>query len=186
MDKFKNKYRIQSARLNGWDYGSSGIYFVTICTKHKQQCFGEIQNNVETQNIASLHCAFLRETEIGNIAHQHWLEIPNHFPFEELDAFVIMPNHVHGILVIDRPEYNDWTPNRFIPQSRNLPSIIRGYKASVKKYAMTHNILFAWQPRYFDKIVWDETMLKRIRQYIANNPIQWFTDKAEAENISIK
>ncbi len=87
---FQNKYRIESARLKGWDYGSNRYYFVTICTNNRTHFFGRIQNDIMCLN------------EIGTIAYQCWLEIPNHFPFVVPDEFVIMPNHVHGIVHIDK------------------------------------------------------------------------------------
>jgi REP element-mobilizing transposase RayT len=93
MEKYNNKYRIPSNRLQGYDYGSNGCYFVTICTKNREHYFGEIV--VETDNYPSL-----RKTSIGEIAEKFWLDIPNHFPFVILDQFVIMPNHIHGILIL--------------------------------------------------------------------------------------
>ena len=86
--KFQNKYRIESARLHNWDYRSDGSYFITICTKNRDHFFGDIQNG----NMIL--------TEIGQLAYQFWNEIPDHFPSIELGNFVIMPNHVHGILTI--------------------------------------------------------------------------------------
>lgn len=86
--KFQNKYRIESARLHNWDYRSDGSYFITICTKNRDHFFGDIQNG----NMIL--------TEIGQLAYQFWKEIPDHFSSIELGNFVIMPNHVHGILTI--------------------------------------------------------------------------------------
>ncbi|MGV8815591.1 MAG: hypothetical protein ACOH2D_15930 [Gelidibacter sp.] len=106
-EKFRNKYRIESTRLQNWDYGNNAAYFVTICTKNRIHYFGDIvetQNiaslNAETQNIASLQ---MQLSEIGKIANQNWLSIPKHFPFVKLGNHVIMPNHVHGIIIIDKP-----------------------------------------------------------------------------------
>src|SRR5690554_3027755 len=98
MERFKNKYRIDSARAPFWDYAWNAAYFVTICTQHREHWFGEI---VQTQNIASPNKMDL--SPIGHIANSCWHEIPNHFPFVELGAHVIMPNHVHGIVVINKP-----------------------------------------------------------------------------------
>ena len=89
-EKYLNKYRIPSNRLQGWDYGNNGSYFITICTKNREHFFGEIQNNEMQLN------------EMGKLAEQYWIEIPDHFPFIELGNFVVMPNHVHGILIIDK------------------------------------------------------------------------------------
>ena len=158
---------------------------MTICTKSKERYFGEIvvpddkkQHAVETDNYPSL-----RKTSIGHIAQNFWEAIPNHFPFVKLDEFVIMPNHMHGIIIINNPRHTSWQPNRFAPQSQNLPSIIRGYKASVKKFAALNNIVFCWQWRYFDRIIRNDHELQNIRQYIVNNPLQWHMEKKNIENI---
>ncbi|HNH60963.1 MAG TPA: hypothetical protein PLS80_13090 [Cyclobacteriaceae bacterium] len=129
-------------------------------------------NNVETQNFASLRPVQML-TRIGDVANKYWHEIPQHFPFVELDAFVIMPDHVHGILFLNRPKYESWRTNAFKPQSENLASVVRGFKAAVKKYAVIHQLEFDWQPRYHDRVVLSEVELNTIRQYIANNPAKW-------------
>ena len=93
MEKYQNKYRIPSARLQSWDYGNNGAYFITICTMNRVHFFGHMVNsNIPTIQLNAL----------GEIAHKYWQEIPNHFPFVELANFVIMPNHLHGILIIDK------------------------------------------------------------------------------------
>src|SRR5690554_7950352 len=89
MKKFNNKYRIQSARVPWWDYGNAGAYFITICTKDRAHFFGEIQ---EAKMIWS---------PVGAIADVLWHEIPNHTNNVELGAFVVMPNHIHGILILN-------------------------------------------------------------------------------------
>lgn len=89
--KFRNKYRIKSARCHNWDYSSNAAYFVTICTQNREHFFGKIVNQ---KMILS---------EIGKIADKFWYEIPNHFPYIKLDAFIVMPNHIHGIIIIDNP-----------------------------------------------------------------------------------
>ncbi len=97
MDKFQNKYRIPSARLQTLDYGSNGAYFITICTQNRRHFFGEIIDSTNpTESIMHLN-------DIGAMAERYWMEIPQHFPFISLGNFVIMPNHMHGILIIDNP-----------------------------------------------------------------------------------
>jgi len=88
MKKFQNKYRIPSARAVWWNYSNEGLYFVTICTYCKLLSFGAIANQE------------MELSEIGKLAHQFWYEIPKHFSFAKLHAFVVMPNHVHGIIEI--------------------------------------------------------------------------------------
>lgn len=93
-NKYLNKYRIASARLQSWDYGSNGYYFITICTAGMEHFFGEVEKTTNAK---------MQHNEMGKIAHRYWEEIPVHFPFVELGNFVIMPNHVHGILIINKP-----------------------------------------------------------------------------------
>ena len=95
MKKFQNKYRIESTRLKNWDYGRNAAYFITICTGDRQYFFGKIINDNMILN------------KSGSIAHRLWMDIPKHFPYIILDEFVVMPNHVHGILIIDKPISND-------------------------------------------------------------------------------
>ncbi len=90
MKKYRNKYRIESARLKNWDYASNGMYYITIVTKNHNHFFGEIINGKMILN------------DIGEIAQKFYNEIPIHFPFILLDEMIIMPNHVHGILTIDQ------------------------------------------------------------------------------------
>jgi putative transposase len=179
-DQFKSKYRVSSVRMPHWDYGSHGLYYITICTKNHIHYFGEIVSdpNNETQNFASL-----QKTAIGEVAYNNWLNIPTHFPFVEIDQFVIMPNHIHGILFINKPNKVDWTINKFGSQSQNLASIIRGYKASVKTYATINKIEFLWQPRYYDHVIRDEKGYINIREYIFNNPEKWLLNGEMEENL---
>ena len=92
---FRNKYRIASARLKDWDYGSNAIYFVTICTHERKHYFGEIVDGNMILN------------KTGELVQNLWMEIPNHFPYVKLHAFVIMPNHVHGNIEIKNDEGRD-------------------------------------------------------------------------------
>ena len=88
MTLFKNKYRIESARLKGWDYRNPGYYFVTICTRGRNHYFGKVEGED------------VRLSAMGEIAAQCWAETPQHHAGIELDEWVIMPNHAHGIVVI--------------------------------------------------------------------------------------
>lgn len=88
MDKFQNKYRIPSTRLPHWDYRWAGAYFITLCTHNRQHFFGEIANQQ------------MQLSEIGKIAHELWYQIPHHPQNVELGTFVVMPDHVHGIIII--------------------------------------------------------------------------------------
>jgi len=183
-EEYKNKYRTSSARLSGWDYGSHGLYFVTICIKDRMHCFGEIEKHVtETQSTETQSIASLRMTEIGEVAFHNWQNIPQFHPYIELDDFVIMPDHMHGILFINKPDKTSWELNKFGAQRNNLASVIRGYKSSVKTYATLNNIDFAWQPRFYDRIIRNEKEYFTIAKYITNNPDNWFWNKDNFENL---
>ena len=182
-DKYKNRYRISSSRLQSWNYGWNGAYFVTICTANRKHYFGEIINNK------------MGLSQIGKLAEKYWHEIPQHFPFVKLGAFVVMPNHVHGIIIIDKSDNDNnvnvetqniaslrqhqqhtQPQNKFGPQSNNLASIIRGYKIGVTKNAKIINPDWAWQPRFYDHIIRDEKSFIKIENYIVNNPNNWNDD----------
>lgn len=188
MDNFKNVFRIPTTRLANWDYSSHGLYFITICTKNKEHYFGEVKSQsgttlqpempLETQSIASLHL-----TEIGVIALRYWEQIPEYHPFAELNEFIVMPNHIHGIIFINKPGYEQWQTNKFGSQAGNLASVIRGYKSAVKKYANINQLEFAWQSRYFDRVIRSERELQNIRNYIFNNPANWEAEKNNPENL---
>ena len=198
MDKYPNKYRIPTNRLHGYDYGTNGCYYVTICTKNRQHYFGDIvdETNVETQLIASL-----RKTKIGEIAEKIWLDIPNHFPFVILDQFVIMPNHIHGILIFNKPDgiqQEDATRRDVINHvstttptikktggitgvhnpmlHENLGRVIRWFKGRVSFECRSY-INFAWQERFYDRIIRDSNELDNVRAYIFNNPANWKDDE---------
>ena len=109
QNKFKNKYRIPSTRLQTWDYSKNGAYFITICTQNREHFFGNIQNGT------------MQLSEIGKLAEQYWLEIPKHFPFIELGNFVVMPNHFHGILIINN--ISNSVETRFIASNNGNENI---------------------------------------------------------------
>ena len=100
MKKFAGKYRIPSARAPWWDYANDGAYFVTICTAHRECCFGDVADG-------KMHFSTL-----GQIANNIWEEIPNQFPYAELGVYQVMPNHVHGIIVINHTKNGDLGENR--------------------------------------------------------------------------
>ena len=95
MDKYKNKYRISSARHQNWDYSWAGAYFITICTEDKEHYFGKIKNDK------------MQLSQIGVLADAFWHEIKNHAQNIKLDAFIVMPNHIHGILILNRNNTNE-------------------------------------------------------------------------------
>ncbi len=201
--KFRGKYRIDSARMKNYDYSRNGAYFVTIVTKNRENYFGEIVDKK------------MQLFEMGKIAEKFWHEIPQHFPFVKLDAFVVMPNHVHGIIWIDNDErinngmYMDGTRmdgtrrdaiNRVSTTGekqnggitgknnpmfhKNLSRIIRWYKGrctfEINKLEKYYG--FAWQSRFHDHIIRDETAITKIREYIILNPELWERDRNNNAN----
>lgn len=143
-------------------------------------------------------------SEIGVFAQKLWMEIPNHFSFVILDAFVIMPNHMHGIIVIDKPNNSlllesanenngsvgqlkdifNSAPNKSIGQSRHqnqgkhtISSIIGSYKSIVTKNSRKINPDFGWQSLFHDHIIRDDADFQRISRYINNNVAKWNDDK---------
>ncbi|WP_255307436.1 transposase [Allomuricauda sp. CP2A] len=164
--KYKGKYRIDTTRAKWWDYSQNGTYFITLNTLNRERFFGIISKG--KMNLSN----------IGKIAQHCWEEIPNHFPFVNLGAFVIMPDHVHGILNINKKKKVDksekqYSTNTFGPQSKNLASVIRGYKIGVTKSARKTVSNFTWQSRYHDHIIRNPFEYKRIENYIIDNPKNW-------------
>jgi REP element-mobilizing transposase RayT len=204
MEKFRGKYRIPSARLRTWNYASNAMYFVTVCTNNREHFFGEIvcpdsstgQQVMRLSELGSrVETEWLKTPDIRpdmNLA---------------LDEFQVMPNHFHAILIIGDNPYNsksapetfpesdcdamphvsinrvpDWDlgmdyTNKFGPQSRNLGSVMRGFKSAVTTYAQNNNIVFRWQPRFHDHIIRDFDEYRRIKNYIRNNPTNWEKDR---------
>ena len=182
MEKYKNKYRIASARAQWWDYGANASYFITICCKNREHYFGNISNN--TMNLS----------QAGLLADVFWHEIKHHAKNVELDAFQVMPNHLHGILILNddvpvvetrhalslQQQQTEQTPGqqRFQNQgSNNISSIIGSYKSAVTKHANRLKIHFGWQPRFHDHIIRDDAEFATISNYIENNVQNWEQDK---------
>jgi putative transposase len=181
-DKYKGKYRNESARLQNWDYGSNAAYFITICTNDREHFFGEINNNKMWISPA------------GAIAYVLWFEIKNHVKNIDLGEFIVMPNHIHGILILNG---DNNTPNvvgtthalslpqpqpspgqqRFQNQGKNtISSIVGSYKSAVTKYCNRLELPFAWQSRFHDHIIRNDESFRRISEYIKNNPSNWKED----------
>ncbi|MBN9349166.1 MAG: hypothetical protein J0H55_00640 [Chitinophagaceae bacterium] len=186
MDKFQNKYRISSARLQNWNYGFPGLYFITVCTKNREHYFGEITNGEMALN------------GLGYYVQLEWIKSPEIRPDMnlELGEFVVMPNHFHGIVIIGENEFNKQDgvvetqciaslprrptippTNKFGPQSKNLGSIMRGFKSSVTTHSKILNVDFGWQARFHDHIIRSHDEFVRISNYILNNPRNWKDDK---------
>jgi putative transposase len=158
----------RSPRLKNYDYAQSGAYFVTICTLHRQALFGGIKDSAMNLNVH------------GEVVRACWDDLPTHYPNVELDEFIIMPNHVHGIILLTEAVQEGLKPSPTNPIPYGLPEIVRGFKTFSAR-----NINFArntrgtkvWQRSYHDRLIHNETMLNRIRLYIQTNPAQWDDDE---------
>ncbi|MDD5341107.1 MAG: transposase [Patescibacteria group bacterium] len=182
---FKNKYRVPSTRLGHWNYADGGFYYVTICTKDRKCCLGEIRGN----NV------YL--SKIGEIVLDEWLKTQKLRPNVVLDDFIIMPNHIHGIIVIKNNQTavethcnaslqrTEQRQNAFGPQRNNLSSITRGFKGSVVRNCRENNFDFEWQPRYYEHIIKNDEDYARIKGYIANNPVNWEFDRDNPKTFKI-
>jgi putative transposase len=155
-------------RMPRYNYSSSGCYFVTIVTKNKENYLGKIVANKVVL------------TNMGEIAKSCWLQIPEHFPNIRLDEFVIMPNHVHGIIVIlhkaedDRFTFPD--SSEIADRSKmKLSKIIQAFKSSVTRMINQDptSDYFAWQKSFYDHIVHNYKELIQIRRYISENPLHY-------------
>jgi len=175
MTLFRNKYRIETTRLRDWDYAAAAWYFVTICTENKRCYFGKV---LDAQMDLSL---------LGKYADGYWQEIPSHHKNVTLDEFIVMPNHVHGIIVIDGPgcmpplrgkgERRPFQPLPAVsPKGSSLAAIVRSYKSAVTTWAHAQGFKFEWHPRFYDRIIRGKNSLENIRQYIRDNPINWEKD----------
>ena len=162
----------KSIRLKEYDYSQPGEYFITVCTHDKKCFFGEV---IEEKIILS---------PIGKTARKCWEEIPEQFPDVRLDEYVIMPNHVHGIVILTegRDLINQIPTRNNFPLMKNpkmtLGKVIRYYKARSSKHIHdSGHVDFRWQSLFYDRIVRSEKELNNIRDYIANNPLKWYLDE---------
>ena len=178
----------RSVRLRGYDYSQAGAYFITICTQNRHCLFGNITDGAMVLNDA------------GRAAADCWLQIPDHFPHVELDEWVVMPNHIHGIVIIVGANNHSPVPsNNHLPiqsnhdspppanpphptgTARTIGSMVRGFKIGVTQWYRQRSVPSKiWQRNYWDHIIRNELELNRIRQYILDNPMQWEQDSLHA------
>ncbi len=184
-------HKRQSTRLKGFDYGSEALYFITICSNDRIHLFGEITD--EEMNL----------NDCGKMALQCWMEIPHHFPHTRLHEFIIMPNHIHGIIEIVENMGGGFVgaknmdggfvgaknisplqnPTPFKSPEKTIGSIVRGFKIGVTKWlrnefpdTFTKNRV-VWQRNYYDRIIRDTHESERISKYIRENSQNWNKDK---------
>jgi len=183
----------KSIRLKGYDYSQAGLYFITICCQDRECRFGKIENDKMILN------------NLGKIADECWLEIPKHFPNVILHEYIVMPNHVHGIIELVNDDnvvgvenfqplqhHNESQRNEFqkmIP--RSIGSIVKGFKIGVTKWFRINEDVSVgdgnfqpqqsqrklWQRNYYEHIIRNEQSYQTISDYIINNPVKWKGDK---------
>jgi putative transposase len=175
-------HRRRSIRLKGYDYSQNGAYFITLCTQDRQPIFGKVIDGE------------MQLSPFGIIARDEWLKTSELRKNIQMDEFVVMPNHMHGIIVIDdgigtgtlqRAPTKAPTVERFgKPTSNTIPTIIRGFKAAVTKQINTIQINAGkyslperiWQKNYYEHVIRNEVSLNKIREYIRSNPLNWQED----------
>ena len=182
MKQYRTIHNRKSIRLKEYDYSQPGGYYVTLCTSEKECVFGEV---VEDE---------VRLSPIGAIAKRCWDEIPKHFPMVELDEYIVMPNHIHGIIILNDlgrdvqlirmnnnvgVEYIQPLPTTFqYVISKSLGSIVRSYTAADTRECRKRNKYdFSWQRNYYDHIIRDDKDLDNVRNYIIDNPLKWAADE---------
>ena len=161
----------RSVRLKGYDYASPGAYFVTLCTHERQSLLGQV-------NEGEMHLS-----AYGLTVRACWEDLPRHYPGLELDAFVVMPTHVHAILVLTQT--GEEGRAAAAPSARYpLSEVIRGFKTysarRINKRRDTRGNA-VWQRNYYERIIRNERELEAIRAYIESNPAQWAQDRERAD-----
>ena len=191
--KFNPKlHHRQSIRLKGYDYSQSGSYFITICARERECIFGEIK---EGKTILS---------HLGQLVEQEWLALPHRFPHIDLDEYVVMPNHFHGIIHIvgaglasaqiasAQIEEPQSTPEQLdtAPHISTLGDIICAFKSLVFKrhYDLIRNnhldeVAKCWQRNYWERIIRNHQEYNNIQNYIITNPERWSRDSDNLERL---
>ena len=206
MKKFKDKYRIESTRLQDWDYGKDAYYFITICTIDRECYFGGIENGE------------MKYFELGLLAEKLLQEISKQYDYVQLDKYVIMPNHIHAIIKIDKQIDYSNTENADYMHRRdainrvstkpenmcgvnlntkqtggfagkknpmlndNLSRVIRWFKGRMTFECRKTHADFGWQSRFYDHVIRDEESYFKIRNYIEQNPLDWIDDDLHPDN----
>ena len=198
MPYYSFKHHRRSIRLRGYDYTQAGAYFVTLLAHNRECLFGDVVDGE------------MRVNALGQIVAECWEALPAHFSNVELDGFVVMPNHTHGVIVIvsDAPPRKGEAlfglpsrPKSASPlqpvqpqpprgtQSGSIGAIIQNFKSvSTRKINQSRNAVGApvWHRNYYEHIIRSEKSLEAIRRYIENNPANWAQDEENPSNITRK
>jgi REP element-mobilizing transposase RayT len=164
----------RSIRLKGYDYAQEGMYFFTICTYNRQLLFGNVKNGEMKLN------------KFGRVVCDEWRQSTDIRREIELDMFIVMPNHLHGIVMMTDRDVGATGGSPFPsgPSKHSLGAFIAGFKSAIttriNKICGTPQVPI-WQRNYYEHVIRDEESLKRIREYILNNPAQWDLDPENPE-----
>mgnify|MGYP000107575884 CR=1 FL=1 len=170
------KQHRRSIRLKGYDYSQAGAYFVTICTKDRLCLFGEVLDGE------------MRLNDAGRMVWDIWNDLPNHYPGVAVDAFIVMPNHVHGIIILvgagPRACPGFGQPQGVAP-TMGLPDVVHRFKTMTTKRYVDGIRQLGWEPfrgrlwqrNYYEHIIRNEEFLNSIREYILLNPMRWDLDR---------
>ena len=189
----REQNRRQSIRLPSYDYAQAGAYFVTICTYNRDCLLGEIPGSE------------MSLTRAGEVALGCWNDLPNHYSHVEIDEFVVMPNHVHGIIVLTDQQGKTSISESVTGAGRGqvgaglkpapterrhpLPEIVRAFKTFSSRRINERRGspgVPVWQRNYYERVIRDERELDAIRQYIVDNPAKWAEDIENPQNLHRK
>jgi len=176
-------FKRRSIRLPGYDYSNAGAYFVTVCVQGQKCLLGEIIHEE------------MRLNDPGKMVKSVWDEIPQHYSSVDVDAFTVMPNHIHGIIILGVgagpracPEDIKGQPRGVAP-TLSLPDVVHRFKSYTT--AQYHKGVFQihwppfqgrlWQRNYYEQVIRNEDELEKIREYIVYNPSKWATDRENPE-----
>ena len=178
-------HKRRSLRLRAYDYAQVGAYFVTVCAYDRRCLFGDVVDGA------------MRLNDVGRVVETCWEAIPDHFPHAGLDAYVVMPNHIHGVIVIVRPNvevpptvgatHASPLHHRSGPPKHSIGAVVGAYKSAVSKRinaARGTPGARVWQRNYYDHVIRNEADLHRIRQYIVDNPARWAEDRENPLRVS--
>lgn len=169
--KMPNRYnpkihKRRSIRLRGYDYSQAGAYYVTVCIQSRECLFGDVIDGEMVLN------------HYGHVVETEWLKTPMIRSYVDLDEYVVMPNHFHGILVITDAGATRRVAPTVTLQPGSLGAIMGQFESiaskTIRRLGLPH---FQWQRNYHEHIIRDESDLNRIREYIINNPLRWAEDE---------
>jgi putative transposase len=190
VNRTLERHHRRSIRLKGYDYSSDGAYFVTICTKNRECLFGDVADGE------------MRMNDAGRMVQSAWEALPERYPGAGIDAWIVMPNHVHGIITINdpvvvgagpraRPKHRAVTgqPQGVAP-TYSLPDVVHRlksltttrYRQGVLKMGWRPFAGTVWQRNYYERVIRDADEMNRIREYIATNPAHWAQDENNPVN----